>query len=260
MSKDLSSGLICFDKPVLLEKRIHLLQAIKESGSITTAAKQVGISYKTAWEAIDTMNNLSLQPLVIRVIGGSGGGGTTLTPYGEEIVKNYDVLKHEYERFLKTLSSMAEFNMDHIKNLQRIAMQISARNQFMGKIGDIKQAKVNAEVSMVLKSGVILVSTITNSAVEEMGLHIGDEVIGIIKASSVLISNDVNIATSARNKILGKISGIILGEVNAQVSIDIGENEIIVATITSESAKSLGLEIGSSVCAIIKSSSILIGK
>jgi len=260
MSKDLSSGLICFDKPVLLEKRIHLLQAIKDSGSITTAAKQVGISYKTAWGAIDTMNNLSTMPLVVRVTGGNGGGGTSLTPYGEEIVKNYDVLKHEYERFLKTLSSMAEFNMDHIKNLQRIAMQISARNQFMGKIGDIKQAKVNAEVSMVLKSGVILVSTITNSAVEEMGLHIGDEVMGIIKASSVLISNDTHIATSARNKILGKISGIILGEVNAQVSIDIGENEIIVATITSESAKSLGLEIGSSVCAIIKSSSILIGK
>jgi molybdate transport system regulatory protein len=93
-----------------------------------------------------------------------------------------------------------------------------------------------------------------------MGLHIGDEVIGIIKASSILVSNEINIATSARNKIIGKISGIIFGEVNAQVSIDIGQNEIIVATITSESAKSLGLEIGSSVCAIIKSSSILIGK
>jgi len=260
MSKDLGSGLICFDKPALLEKRIHLLQAIKDSGSITTAAKQVGISYKTAWEAIDTMNNLSAKPLVVRITGGSGGGGTTLTSYGEEIVRNYDLLKHEYERFLKTLSTMAEFNMDHIKNLQRIAMQISARNQFMGKIRDIKQAKVNAEVSMVLKSGVVLVSTITNSAVEEMGLHIGDEVIGIIKASSILVSNEINIATSARNKIIGKISGIIFGEVNAQVSIDIGQNEIIVATITSESAKSLGLEIGSSVCAIIKSSSILIGK
>lgn len=71
----------------------------------------------------------------------------------------------------------------------------------MGKVGDIKLAKVNAEVSIVLKSGVILVSTITHSAVEEMGLNIGDEVVGIIKASSVLISNQIELATSARNKL-----------------------------------------------------------
>lgn len=139
-------------------------------------------------------------------------------------------------------------------------MQISARNQLMGKIGEIKQAKVNAEVSIVLKSGVILVSTITNSAVEELGLEIGDEVVGIIKASSVLISNTLDVATSARNKLLGVITDIKIGEVNAQVSVDIGQNDVVVSTITAESVRALGLAVGSRVCAIIKSSSILIGK
>lgn len=139
-------------------------------------------------------------------------------------------------------------------------MQISARNQLMGKIGEIKQAKVNAEVSIVLKSGVILVSTITNSAVEELGLEIGDEVVGIIKASSVLISNTLDVATSARNKLLGVITDIKMGEVNAQVSVDIGQNDVVVSTITAESVRTLGLEVGTRVCAIIKSSSILIGK
>lgn len=139
-------------------------------------------------------------------------------------------------------------------------MQISARNQLMGKIGEIKQAKVNAEVSIVLKSGVILVSTITNSAVEELGLEIGDEVVGIIKASSVLISNTLDIATSARNKLLGVVTDIKMGEVNAQVSVDIGQNDVVVSTITAESVRALGLAVGSRVCAIIKSSSILIGK
>jgi len=139
-------------------------------------------------------------------------------------------------------------------------MQISARNQLMGKVGEIKQAKVNAEVHIVLKSGVILVSTITNSAVEELGLEIGDEVVGIIKASSVLISNELSIATSARNKLVGMVTDIKLGEVNAQVSVDIGQNDVVVSTITAESVRALGLGIGSRVCAIIKSSSILIGK
>jgi molybdate transport system regulatory protein len=254
------SGVMSFDKPALLEKRIKLLEAISETGSITSAAKRVGLSYKAAWEAVDTMNNLSKHPLVVRVTGGSGGGGTTLTPLGSEVVANYSVLKKEYERFLNRLSSVSNFEMNSLKHIQRIAMQISARNQLMGKIGEIKQAKVNAEVSIVLKSGVVLVSTITNSAVEELGLEIGDEVVGIIKASSVLISNTLDLATSARNKLAGVVTDIKLGEVNAQVSVDIGQNDVIVATITSESVKNLGLAIGTRVSTIIKSSSILIGK
>lgn len=256
----LASNIMSFDKPALLEKRIKLLEAIAETGSISSAAKRVGLSYKAAWEAVDTMNNLSHNPLVVRIIGGSGGGGTTLTPLGSEVVANYAVLKKEYERFLNRLSTLGDFEMKSLKQIQRIAMQISARNQLMGKIGEIKQAKVNAEVHIVLKSGVILVSTITNSAVEELGLDVGDEVIGIIKASSVLLSNHAEIATSARNKLLGRVMDVKLGEVNAQVSVDIGQNDVVVATITSESVKALGIEVGSAVCAIIKSSSIIIGK
>lgn len=253
-------GLMSFDKPALLEKRIRLLEAIAATGSISSAAKAVGLSYKAAWEAVDTMNNLSQHPLVVRITGGSGGGGTTLTPLGREVVANYAVLKNEYERFLTRLSNVSNLEQGFLKHLQRIAMQISARNQLMGKIGDIKQAKVNAEVGIVLKSGVVLVSTITNSAVEEMGLQIGDEVVGIIKASSVLVSNTSDIATSARNKLPGVVTDIKLGEVNAQVSIDIGQNDVVVATITVESVKSLGLSVGARACAVIKSSSILIGK
>ena len=253
-------GVMQFDKPELLEKRIRLLEAIGELGSISSAAKKVGLSYKAAWEAVDMMNNLSHMPLVVKSVGGSGGGGTTLTTLGQEMIKNYTILKHEYERFIATLSSMSEFNVAHIKNLQRIAMQISARNQLMGKIGEIKQAKVNAEVHIVLKSGVILVSTITNSAVEEMGLGVGDEVVGIIKASSVLVANNNDIATSARNVLKGAVRDIKCGDVNAEVSIDVGENDVVVATITSESVKRLGFTVGSSVCAIIKSSSIIVGK
>ena len=97
------SGVMSFDKPALLEKRIKLLEAIAETGSITSASKRVGLSYKAAWEAVDTMNNLSKNPLVVRVTGGSGGGGTTLTPLGVEVVANYSVLKKEYERFLNRL-------------------------------------------------------------------------------------------------------------------------------------------------------------
>lgn len=259
---DISSSLelMSFDKPLLLEKRIKLLEAILECGSINSAAKRVPLSYKAAWETVDSMNNLSHQPLVTKVTGGSGGGGTTVTPYGIELIKNYYILKKEYERFLNTLANISDFQIGSIKNLQRIAMQISARNQLIGKVGEIKMSKVSAEVSIVLKSGVVLVSTITHSAVDDLNLKVGDEAIGIIKASSVLISSSLDVATSARNKLIGVITDIKEGEVNAQVSIDIGNEDVIVSTITEDSVKHLSLEVGKKVCAIIKASNIIIGK
>ncbi|NCD11973.1 MAG: LysR family transcriptional regulator [Epsilonproteobacteria bacterium] len=260
MNETLGAGLMQFDKPALLEKRIKLLEAILDCGSITTAAKRVGLSYKTAWEAIDTMNNLSQTPLVIRTTGGSGGGGTTLTPFGKEMIENYSILKHEYERFIHHLSSLSSLSMEHVKHLQRINMHISARNQLVGKIHSIKEGNVSAEVMIELKSGAKLISNITHSAVEELNLHVGDEVVGIIKASSVLLTTTLNIVTSARNKLFGTICDIKRGEVNAQVSVDIGNGDVITATITTESVDTLGLKEKMHVCAMIKSSSILIGK
>ena len=66
--------------------RIELLRAIAEKGSITHAAKAVGISYKSAWDAIDTMNTLAGEPLVARSTGGKGGGSTQLTARGRRLV------------------------------------------------------------------------------------------------------------------------------------------------------------------------------
>ena len=139
-------------------------------------------------------------------------------------------------------------------------MQISARNQLMGKVAEIKQGNVSAEVTVELKSGVLLISNITHSAIEELNLHVGDEVVGIIKASSVLLTTTLDVATSARNKLKGLICDVKRGEINSQVSVDIGHGDIITATITTESVDTLGLKEKAHVCALIKSSSILIGK
>ena len=52
---------------------IRLLESIDSCGSINRAAKDVGLSYKAAWEKTETLSNLSDRPLVIRQVGGSGG-------------------------------------------------------------------------------------------------------------------------------------------------------------------------------------------
>ena len=55
--------------------RIELLQQIADTGSISKAAKAAGMSYKTAWDAVDAMNKATGSPLVERSVGGKGGGG-----------------------------------------------------------------------------------------------------------------------------------------------------------------------------------------
>ena len=62
------------------DRRIDVLRRIQASGSISEAARQVGISYKAAWQALDTLSNLAGVELVQRSVGGRGGGGAVLTP------------------------------------------------------------------------------------------------------------------------------------------------------------------------------------
>lgn len=69
--------------------KIELLEAIAASGSITAAAKQLGMSYRRAWLLVDTMNRNFRSPVVAAESGGSHGGGTALTPTGTAAVRLY---------------------------------------------------------------------------------------------------------------------------------------------------------------------------
>ncbi len=249
-----------FEQPFLLEKRIDLLFAIKKCGSISKAAKEVPMSYKKAWEAVDTMNNLSPTPIVQTETGGRGGGGTVLTTYGENLLKTYLVLKDEHKKFLEALKNMTDIDSGTLKTIGRLAMQISARNQIRGVVELIEEGKVNAQVFIKLRSGYTLVSTITKTAVHNLDLKIDDEVTAFFKSSTVLITTDLTLNISARNKFQGKIESIHQGEINSEVIIDIGNQDRIASVVTSNSINNLKLKEGESVSAIIKASDIMIGK
>lgn len=72
--------------------RAELLELIDEEGSITRAAKKMGMSYKKAWDMVDVMNTLGRKPLVISRKGGDKGGGAELTENGRKIVSQYYTL------------------------------------------------------------------------------------------------------------------------------------------------------------------------
>lgn len=69
--------------------KIDLLEAIAATGSITAAAKRLGMSYRRAWLLVDTMNRCFRAPVVAAEAGGQRGGGAALTPLGAEAVRRY---------------------------------------------------------------------------------------------------------------------------------------------------------------------------
>ena len=74
------------------EARVRLLEAIAEMGSISAAAKAVGLSYKGAWDAVQALNNLSERPLVLAQPGGSAGGAASVTPAGVVLISAFRAL------------------------------------------------------------------------------------------------------------------------------------------------------------------------
>lgn len=69
--------------------KADLLEAIAGSGSISAGARQLGMSYKRAWDLVDTMNRSFRQPLVATATGGSRGGGAHVTEFGREVLRRY---------------------------------------------------------------------------------------------------------------------------------------------------------------------------
>lgn len=81
--------------------RVVLLERIRDYGSITKAAKSMGMSYRNAWELVESMNKLAEKPVVNRFSGGKGGGGTFLTEHGEKAIVLFWKLRSELISFLK---------------------------------------------------------------------------------------------------------------------------------------------------------------
>jgi molybdate transport system regulatory protein len=81
--------------------KLELLQFIRETGSITQAAKKMGLSYKKAWDMVNSLNQLCNSPIVQAQTGGVKGGKTVITPEGIELMEAYRVLQSNFQKFLE---------------------------------------------------------------------------------------------------------------------------------------------------------------
>jgi len=94
--------------PFLDCNRVRLLEAIDDLGSIAKAARQLPMSYKAAWDALNVMGTQAGRPLVTRTVGGAGGGGSRLTEHGRELIALYQALEEVYEGAISRLANQVD--------------------------------------------------------------------------------------------------------------------------------------------------------
>ncbi len=90
--------------------KIRLLEEIQTHGSISAAARAMGMSYRRAWLLADSLNKMFDQPAVTAQTGGSGGGAATLTPFGVELVRLYRGMEKRIDDASKrTLTALEKY-------------------------------------------------------------------------------------------------------------------------------------------------------
>ncbi|WGY72617.1 TOBE domain-containing protein [Burkholderia cepacia] len=241
--------------------RIALLAAIGDTGSITRAAKAVGLSYKAAWDAVDTMNNLAGEPLVTRSTGGKGGGGTTLTPRATSLIAAFRTIEREHRRFIEAASAaVAGFDVDWAL-IGRIGMKTSARNQLFGKVASIVRGTVNDEVTLTLPGGQPVVAVLTHESADVLGLREGVDACALVKASWVVLAVDdggPDLKVSARNRLRGSVEAVAAGAVNSEVTLALDGGGTLTAVVTNDSVAALQLDVGRPAIALFKASSVIL--
>jgi molybdate transport system regulatory protein len=81
------------DAPAMGPGRAELLERIAESGSISAAARGIGMSYRRAWQLVDAINQSFIEPLVVTETGGRRGGGARVTEFGVEVLRAFRAME-----------------------------------------------------------------------------------------------------------------------------------------------------------------------
>ena len=76
--------------------KICLLEAIRDAGSLSQGARDIGMSYRRAWLLIESMKKSFREPVTVASTGGKAGGGMRVTEFGDALIKNYRALERDF--------------------------------------------------------------------------------------------------------------------------------------------------------------------
>lgn len=186
------------------DKRIDILRRIGEGGSISEAARRAGVSYKAAWQAIETLGNLAGTPMVEKAVGGSGGGGAVLTPAGHRVLEAAALLDQARAGVLALLAPGPRGEQG-TPGLAAMALRTSMRNQFPCVVKTLRSTGGLVRVGLELPGGGLLFSRITRESAQLLQLKPGLPVLALCKATAVLVAPQID-AVGTQNLVPGAVS------------------------------------------------------
>lgn len=241
------------------EGRIRLLRLVGELGSISAAARALGLSYKGAWDAVQALNNLSVRPLIVAQTGGKSGGAATVTDEGRALIEAYAALEDVLAAQMEKIDAVLNAGGEVAGLLRSLSMRTTARNAWSGTVTRVTGGAVNASVAVNVTDGIELTAIVTRESVEDLDLKAGRPVTVLVKSSFVILATGHDpLPISARNRIMGVVSAVLPGVVNDEVTLDIGGGKTVTAVVTHESAEALEFTPGQKAQALIKASHIIL--
>ncbi len=238
-------------------KERKILDTLAKTRSLTETARALNLSYKTVWNYTTNINNTFKKKLIETKIGGNGKESAMITPYGMEILETLNSLGKSLER----LSNYVEEETEEMvkKLLKRQFVRTSARNQIPVRVNKITNGSIYALIEAETERGDLMFASITLDSLRTLKIKEKAEVLFLIKASSILISKDETVALSSENILSSKVEKIVKGAVNSEITLKTEKGTELVATITNESVRRLGLKVGDSVFGFFNAINVIVG-
>jgi molybdate transport system regulatory protein len=165
-------------RPVLGKGGAEILEQIGKEESISTAARQLGMSYRYVWNYLRKIEKTVGEPVVETFRGGKlGGGGARLTELGMSLL-------NEYKRLEAYLGEV----LDEQSGQEVKKMKISARNRLKGRVTLVEKNGLMAKVKVEITVPATVTAMISKEAAEDLGIKVGDQVEAIVKATEVMIA------------------------------------------------------------------------
>ena len=247
----------------LTDKRIDILRQIGACGSISQAARAVGVSYKAAWQAVDTLTNLAGTPLVARAVGGAGGGGAQLTEAGHQLLAAADAMAQARGAVLSRWQATPHAG----PALARLAVRTSMRNQLPCVVDRLAVQGQIVCVHLRLEGegagAVSLASRITRESAELLGLQPGLAVLALCKATAVRVERGgraapatatADAAPAGTHRLPARATRVVRGESGDEVSAELAAGLHMVGFAAPHS----GLRAGSAVVLVVEENAVVL--
>lgn len=238
------------------DKRIEILRLVADCGSISQAARDAKVSYKAAWQAIDTLTNLAGVALVSRAVGGAGGGGASLTLAGQKLLSISTLLSEMRDQVFATFGSNELLLPRALPVLSKLGVRTSMRNQLPCRVERLEVLGQTVRVHLRFSGQSGLVSRITKASAELLGLKKGQDVLALCKATAVTVISAPatgKVTTADAQCLGGQALRVSRGKTGDEVSLLLDAGLQLVGF----AASSEGLKAGVRVIALVEESAVV---